>query len=124
MTRCWYFKALVRLVVTVQPAEDLSAAGSPLRAAPIQASGRRSLAAWLPFHRPLLVVTCASMPIIESLTQLLSCYIPSSLTSHPQGYIKICTPKGSWKWDTPLPLIPPVYPHVYVKMMMVHSGAA
>lgn len=124
ITRCCYFKASVSLGMTAKPAEDLSAAGNkyPPEGCPAQPPGRRSLAPWPAFHPPLLVVTCASSPIIKSLTQRFSSYIPSSLTSHPQGYIKICSLKGGWKWDTLLPLIPPIHPHVHVKMVMVFSG--
>lgn len=98
--------------MTAKPAEDLSAAGNdcPPEGCPAQALGRRSLTPRLAFHPPLLVVTCASMPVIESLTQLFSRYVPSSLTSHPQGYIKICSLKGSWKGDTLQPLIPLIHP--------------
>lgn len=124
ITRCCYFKASVSLGLTAKPAEDLSAAGNecPPGGCPAQAAGRRNLAPWLAFHPPLLVVTCASMPVIESLTQLFSRYGPSSLTSHPQGYIKICSPEGSWKWDTPQPLIPLIHPHVHIKTVMVYTG--
>lgn len=108
ITRCCYFKASLSLGMTAKPVEDLSAMGNecPPEGCPALAPGRRNLASWQAFHPPFLVVTCASMPVIESLTQLFSCYNPSSLTSHPQGYIKICSPKGSWKWDTLQPLIP------------------
>ena len=117
ITRCCYFKASVSLCMTAKPAEDLSATGNecPPEGCPAQASGRRNLASWLAFHLPLLVVTCASMPVIESLTRLFSRYAPSNLTSHPQGYIKICSPKGGWKQDTLQPRIPPIHPHVHIK---------
>lgn len=71
------------------------------------------------FHPPSLRFTCASLPVIESLTQVFSRYAPSSLTSHPRGYIKICAQKESWKWDTLLPPIPPLHPHVHVKTVTV-----
>lgn len=107
--------------MTAKPAEDLSAAGNKC---PPEGCLHRPLTGEIwPLGQfstqPLLVVTCASMPVIESLTQLFSHYVPSSLTSHPQGYIKICSPKGSWKWDTLQPLIPLIHPHVHVKMVTV-----
>lgn len=126
VARHYDFKASVSLGMTAKPAEDLSATGDecPPEGCPAQAPGRRNLAPWPAFHPRLLVVTCASMPVIKSLTQLFSRYFQSSLTSHPQGYIKICSPKGSWKSDTLQSLIPLTHRHVHVKMMMmVFSGA-
>ncbi|CAB1429864.1 unnamed protein product [Pleuronectes platessa] len=61
------------------------------------------------------------MPVVKSLNQLFSRYGPSSLTSHPQGYIKICSLKESWN-ETLLPLAPLLHPHVHMKMVMVFSG--
>lgn len=104
ITRCCYFIASSRLGMTAKPAEDLSSAGSvPLRAALHRPLGRSGLSSWLAFLLALLVVTCASRAVIESLSQLFSCYLPCCLTSHPHGYIKICSLKR--KWNTLLPQI-------------------
>lgn len=115
ITRCCYFKASNRSCTTAKPAEDLSATGKecPPEGCPAPAPGSSRTAPWQAFHPDLLVVTCASMPVIESLTQLFSGYVPCSLTSHPQGYIKICSLKGSWKWDTLLPPIRPLHPRAF-----------
>lgn len=120
ITRYCYFKASVSSGMTAKPAENLSASGNkcPPESCPVQTPGRRSLALWPAFHPPHLLVTCASIPVIESLTQLFSHYVPSCLTSHPQGYIKICSLKESSKWDTVLPLIPPLHPRVHVKVVV------
>ena len=64
------------------------------------------------------------MPVVKSPNQLFSRYGPSSMTSHPQGYIKICSLKESWKWDSLLPLTPLLHPHVHIKMVMVYWGVA
>lgn len=89
----------MNLSITAKPAEDLSATSDecPPECYPAQAPGRKNVAPWFAFHLQDPVVTCASMPVIESLTPLFSCYFPSSLTAHPQGYIKICFPKGELK---------------------------
>eukprot|EP00064_Thunnus_orientalis_P001524 superscaffoldBa00000105_g1527 len=78
ITRCCYFKASVSLGMTAKPAEDLSAADNecPPEGYPAQAPGSRSLAPWPAIHPPLLVVTCACMPVIESVTLLFSHYVP------------------------------------------------
>lgn len=83
--------------MTARPAEDLSTAGNkcPPESCPAQTPGRRCLSLWPAFHPSLLLVTCASMPVIESLTRLFSHYVPFSLTSHPRRYIKICSLKES-----------------------------
>lgn len=60
--------------MTARPAEDLSTAGNkcPPESCPAQTPGRRCLSLWPAFHPSLLLVTCASMPVIESLLPLRS----------------------------------------------------